>query len=74
MSKCDHSTYQSLSQKEKKYSILTPTKNECMGKRRREREKCNIGTSIVNHTYEIAEKSPQQQFEDNTKTSAVRTL
>jgi hypothetical protein len=51
-----------------------------MGKRRRERErerereKCKIGTSIVNHTYEIAEKSPQQQFEDNRKTSAVRTL
>jgi hypothetical protein len=40
----------------------------------REREKCKIGTLIVNHTYEIAEKSPQQQFEDNTKTSAVRTL
>jgi len=52
-----------------------------MGKRRRERERerererCKIGTSIVNHTYEIAEKSPQQQFEDvNRKTSAIRTL
>jgi hypothetical protein len=47
-----------------------------MGKRRRERERerCKIRTSIVNHTYEIAEKSPQQQFEDNRKTSVVRTL
>jgi len=30
------------------------------GEREREREKCKIGTLIVNHTYEIAEKSPQQ--------------
>jgi hypothetical protein len=42
--------------------------------KKEEREREKYGTSIVNHTYEIAEKSPQQQFEDNRKTSVVRTL